>query len=230
MTRVNTARMQGFTLIELLVVMTMLSLIMMGMAGAFRTMAQTETRVDEKLQRTDQMRVVQQFLRHTVSRIDGTLVDLPQRGQGVLFQANADSVQWVGIMPARPGVGGRHFFRLALEDTSGGDKGLVIRYVPWAMQVQFPDWTQAESQVLVNRITQWSVETEGLPRELSQFTGEWPRGWQTTWTAPKAIPQRMRISIADAKGPWPPIILSLFPSANSTSTTSGFVIGGGKEE
>jgi general secretion pathway protein J len=219
MTRVKTARMQGFTLIELLVVMTMLSLIMMGMAGAFRTMAQTETRVDEKLQRTDQMRVVQQFLLHTVSRIDGTLVDLPQRGQGVLFQANADSVQWVGIMPARPGVGGRHFFRLALEDTSGGDKGLVIRYVPWAMQVQFPDWTQAESQVLVNRITQWSVETEGLPRELSQLTGEWPRGWQTTWTAPKAIPQRMRIAIADAKGPWPPIILSV-PQTSSWACNS----------
>jgi general secretion pathway protein J len=132
-------------------------------------------------------------------------------------------------MPARPGVGGRHFFRLALEETSGGDKGLVIRYVPWAMQVQFPDWTQAESQVLVNRITQWSVETEGLPRELSQLNAEWPRGWQTTWTAPKALPQRMRINMTDAKGPWPPIILSLFPSANSTPAFSGFVIGG-KEE
>jgi hypothetical protein len=39
----------------------------------------------------------------------------------------------------------------------------------------------------------------------------------------------MRIAIADAKGPWPPITLSLFPSANSTPTFSGFVIGG-KEE
>jgi hypothetical protein len=39
----------------------------------------------------------------------------------------------------------------------------------------------------------------------------------------------MRINIADAKGPWPPITLSLFPSANSTPTFSGFVIGG-KEE
>jgi general secretion pathway protein J len=47
-------------------------MIMVAMGGAFRTMAQTETRVDEKLQRTDQMRVVQQFFRHTVSRVDGS--------------------------------------------------------------------------------------------------------------------------------------------------------------
>jgi general secretion pathway protein J len=222
-------REQGFTLIELMVVMSMLAMIMVAMGGAFRTMAQTETRVDDKLQRADQMRVVQQFLRHTVSRVDGTLVDIPQRGQGVLFQASPEGVQWVGIMPARPGVGGRHFFRLALEDTAGGDKGLVIRYLPWAMQAQFPDWTQAESQVLVNRVTQWSVETEGLPRELSQLNAEWPRDWQETWTAPKAIPQRMRITLADNKGLWPPMTLSLFPSANSTPVNSGFVIGG-KEE
>jgi general secretion pathway protein J len=224
-----TRRQQGFTLIELMVVMSMLAMIMVAMGGAFRTMAQTETRVDEKLQRADQMRVVQQFLRHTVSRVDGTLVDIPQRGQGVLFQASAEGVQWVGIMPARPGVGGRHFFRLALEDTTGGDKGLVIRYLPWAMQTQFPDWTQAESHVLVNRVTQWSVETEGLPRELSQINAEWPRGWQENWTAPKAIPQRMRITLADHKGLWPPMTLSLFPSANSTPVNSGFVIGGGTE-
>jgi hypothetical protein len=97
-------------------------------------------------------------------------------------------------------VGGRFVFRLALESTTGGDKGVVIRYLPWAMQTQFPDWSQAESQVLVNRVTQWSVETEGLPRELSQLNAEWPRGWQETWTAPKAIPQRMRITLADPMG------------------------------
>jgi len=147
----------------------------------------------------------------------------------VLFQASAEGVQWVGIMPARPGVGGRFVFRLALESTTGGDKGLVIRYLPWAMQTQFPDWSQAESQVLVNRVTQWSVETEGLPRELSQLNAEWPRGWQETWTASKAIPQRMRITLTDYTGLWPPMTLSLFASANSTPVNSGFVIGGGTE-
>lgn len=51
----------GFTLVELLVTMALLSILMLGMASALRTMAQTEERVDTRLTETDEFRVATGF-------------------------------------------------------------------------------------------------------------------------------------------------------------------------
>lgn len=219
---------QGFTLIELLVVMTMLSLIMIGLGQAFRSMGQTEVRVDERLHRMDQMRVVSQFLQTALGRIDATSIANPnvKGGQGVLFQAESDSINWVGIMPARPGVGGRHFFRLAIEDLQGGDRGLVLRYQAWTPVTQFPDWNQAESQVLAPRITGLQIQAEGLPRELSDVNAAWPVGWQAGWPVAKELPQRISLLMQDHQGEWPLITVPLFASVSSVPVSSGFVLGG----
>ena len=60
---------QGFTLVELLVVMTLLSLVMLAMGSALRTTAQTEERIDQRLQRADEMRVANGFLREILGRL-----------------------------------------------------------------------------------------------------------------------------------------------------------------
>ena len=220
----------GFTLIELLVVMTMLALIMVGLGQAFRSMGQTEVRVDERLQRSDQMRVVKHFLQSALTRTDATTYANPdvKGGQGVLFKAEPDSISWVGNMPARPGVGGRHFFRLAIEDLQGGGKGLVLRYQTWTPLAHFPDWNQADTQVLVNRTTDLKIMAEGLPRRLSDAQADWPMGWQAGWPASKELPQRVSVLIQDQQGSWPPINVPLYASVSSAPVSGGFVVGGGR--
>ena len=59
----------GFTLIEVLVVISLLSLLMLAMGSALRTTAQTEERVDQRLQRTDEIRVASGFLRSVLGRV-----------------------------------------------------------------------------------------------------------------------------------------------------------------
>lgn len=229
-TPATTQRQQGFTLIELLVVMTMMSLIMVGLGQAFRSMGQTEVRVDERLQRSDQMRVVHHFLQSALGRLDATTFANPEvkGGQGVLFLADPQSISWVGIMPARPGVGGRHFFRLAVEDLQGGDSGLVLRYQAWTPLNTFPDWNQAETQVLVNRVTGLQIQAEGMPRNLSDAKADWPIGWQAGWPIAKELPQRVSLLVQDKQGPWPPITVSLLASVGSAPVSGGFVTGGGR--
>lgn len=221
---------QGFTLIELLVVMTMLSLIMIGLGQAFRSMGQTEVRVDERLQRSDQMRVVHHFLQSALGRVDATTFANPEikGGKGILFFADPQSISWVGIMPVRPGVGGRHFFRLAVEELQGGESALVLRYQAWTPLATFPDWNQAESQVLVHRMTGLQVQAEGMPRQLSDAKADWPIGWQSGWPTAKELPQRVSLLIQDQQGPWPPITVPLFASVSSDPVFGGFVVGGGR--
>lgn len=223
-------RMQGFTLIELLVVMTMLSMIMVGLSQAFHSMGQTELRIDARLQRNDQIRVVNHFLQSALGRIDATTTVNPdtKENRGILFLAQPQSVSWVGVMPARPGAGGLHFFRLAIEDLQGGGKGLVMRYKAKTAQNTFPEWDQAESQVLAKQVNELQVMAQGLPRKLSDAKADWPQGWQAGWPVAKELPQRLNLRLQDSQGPWPPITINLYPTLSSEPISGGFVVGGSR--
>lgn len=223
-------RMRGFTLIELLVVMTMLSLIMVGTGQAFHSMGQTEQRIDSRLQRNDQIRVVTHFLQSALGRLNATTTVNPntKEKQSAHFLAQPQSISWVGIMPARPGAGGLHFFRLAIEDLHGGGKGLVMRYKAWTAQNTFPDWDQAEAQVLVKQVSELQVMAQGLPRKLSDAKSDWPQSWQAGWPMTKELPQRLSLRLQDSQGPWPPITVTLYPTVSSEPISGGFVSGGSR--
>lgn len=217
----------GFTLIEMLVVMSLLAVIMLGMGSALRAMAQTESRVDERLLRNDQIRVTAHFLSKAIGRIDIIKSSSPATpgGQRIQFSATADRLSWIGIMPARHGAGGRYFFHVQAEETPQGN-ALVLRYAPWSPQAEFPDWAQSDSQVLTPHITRLLIEAEGLPRDLHTTPANWPLGWQVGWPVTEAAPQRIRLTIADDKGTWSPIVIALQATIQSQPGSGGFTIGG----
>ena len=219
----------GFTLIELLVVMTLLSVIMIGLVSALRTMAQTESKIDQRLNRLDEIRVARAFLQQTLSRVSSAVVDAPgATGKRVVpFEAFEDSLTWIGIMPARPDVGGRHFFRLAMEVTGAG-RELVLRFTPWLPDGAIPDWTRADSRVLVTGVQSIRVEAEGLPPRARAATVTWPKGWQTGWPIDDVLPERLRLRLEDAQGEWPEWTLALRPMLQSDGSVSQVVVGGAK--
>lgn len=228
-------RQRGFTLVEILVVMVMLSLLMLGMVSALHSGAQTESKVDARLERQDRVRTISHFLRqvlgHVVER-EWQHPDLPEgeRFRGVL--AAPDSVQWVGIMPARHGVGGPHFFRLAIEEQDGGP-ALVLRYQPWSADGQvlapansFPTWSVAQVRVLARSVTGFHVRAKGDWPTLAVADG-WPQGWQSGWPLRAANPGQLELDITDMDGEWPMLVVALQTSASSTG--GDFVIGGRRD-
>ena len=192
----------GFTLVEILVVMTLMSVIMLALGAAMRTIAQTEERVDQRLQRADEMRVATGFLSSTLGRVSARKSQSPTRigSSLVMFSAAADAVMWVGVMPARYGAGGRYFFRLALEAQRDG-ADLVIRFVPWNGAALFPDWGAAASRVLVQRAS-------GLALDYAQDDGA-SQLWRTDWPDAQTLPGRIRISIRTPAVTWPQIVIAL---------------------
>ena len=223
------AQQQGFTLLELLVVMSLLSIIMVGLGVALRGMAQTENRVDKRIERMGEIRVVRHFLQSTLGRVSGQTIDLRNAPgqQAVPFQATPDSLTWVGILPARPDVGGRHFFRLAMEDGPQGPQ-LILRYAPWNPNFELPDWSTTESRVLVKQVQTFAIQAQGLPPDMNDTRKPWPQGWQEGWPVTDALPERIRLLISDAQGSWPEWVLPLQPSAQSDSNINLVVIGGSR--
>lgn len=208
----------GFTLVEILVVMTLLSVIMLGLGAAMRTIAQTEERVDQRLQRADETRVTASFLGATLGRISARRSQAPTQvgGSVALFSGRPDAVMWVGVMPARYGAGGRYFFRLGLERRA--DRAdLVIRFAPWTAAGAFPDWATTDSRVLVRGVTAMGLD---YGHEAGGV-----QTWQGDWTDPQVLPGRIRISLRTATQDWPQLTIALRQLPAGDNGRGGFSLG-----
>ncbi len=192
----------GFTLVEVLVVISLLSLVMLAMGSALRTTAQTEERVDQRLQRTDEIRVASGFLRDVLGRVSARKTVAPVAlGQNpFIFSGKNRELRWIGIMPARYGAGGRYHFRLALEQHLGG-RALVIRFTPWVDDAALPDWDRAGVYALVTDAIGLSIQYEDAKTE--------PPIWTSQWSSPDSLPQRVMLSVQTAAGPWPELVVAM---------------------
>jgi general secretion pathway protein J len=210
-------RAAGFTLVEVMVALALMSVIMLALGAAMRTMAQSEQRLDQRLQRADEMRVAAGFLGSVLGRVSPRkMAGTPPAGASPFeFAGDADAAMWVGIMPARYGVGGRYFFRLAAEG-AGPDRALVIRFAPWQPGAGFPDWSAAGSRVLVPAVGALRfeyAEPEG--------GGDWLPQWRDT----ERLPTRLRLSMQAAGADWPELVFALRAPPAGTRLGGAFSVG-----
>ncbi|RMW97676.1 prepilin-type N-terminal cleavage/methylation domain-containing protein [Allofranklinella schreckenbergeri] len=206
---------KGFTLLEVLVVTALLSLVMLGLASSFYSLAQTENRVDARLDQSGQVRASMHFLDQVLGRIVARRRPGVQNMQEPLhwFEGQPQSLRWVGIMPARFGAGGRYFFQLTLE---GG--ALVIRFTPWEDQRAFPAPEQMQARVLLSDVTHLAIQYRGEESNTIAWRGQWNRLQQ--------IPSHVMLDIATASVALPSKIV---PLRHTTDAGLAYVpsIGGG---
>ena len=156
-------RSRGFTLVELLVVLTLLSLMVLAMASALRTVAQSQERVDHKLTRIDDYRLAEGLIRDTLGSISARKQarGMDEKASPYLFAGAQDAIAWVGVMPARYGSGGRHFFRLGLESVEGQAR-LVLRFAPWRPTHRWPPSGRARPRASARPWADRSPRAPGL--------------------------------------------------------------------
>ena len=214
-------RQHGFTLVEVLVVMTLLSLVVLALGSALRTTAQTEERVDQRLARNDEIRVVTGFLQSVLGRISA------QKRQGItsadenpfLLNAGPQELTWVGVMPARFGVAGRQFFRLALADMGGG-KALILQFIPMDEPTLPAAWDQAATEILVRDVTAFALQYQDAAQDKPE--------WLSIWSSKDRLPTHVLISMQTANSAWPPLVVPMRPLIASDPSASGVATFGGR--
>lgn len=210
---------RGFTLLEILVALMLMSFIMTGLASSLFSLAQTETRVDRRLEADNRFRAAMHFLDQALGR-----VSYRQR-PGVLnveesqywFDGQEQQVRWVGVMPARYGAGGRYFFQLGVE-SSGGGGNLVIRFAPWSDVPDFPDPANMEGRVLLTDVSQFSLRYRGESSETM--------AWSPQWRRTDFMPSHVMVNAATLEMPLPLKIVALREATGSTFGDSLFSVGG----
>ena len=133
------------------------------------------------------------------------------------FSARPQELIWVGVMPARFGMGGRSYFRLALEAGQGG-QALVLRFAPWDGAARPPDWNAAQSYVIAPVVTSFAMFYEDAWQPVPQWVGAWQRV--------DSLPARVRIELATGTGPWPLWIVPMRALPANQPGAARFTMGG----
>ena len=197
-------RLRGFTLVEVLIALVLLSLLMLALTGALRAMGQTEERVEQRIAVADDYRAAVHFLGDVLGQVSARRFATQQAdapSQTPFFQAAPDALAWIGVMPARHGLGGRHYMRLGVEPGPNGGQ-LVLRYAPWTGAPTFSAWDQAAAQILagLNAGEREIVVAEGVEAGALELRRADPA---TLFAFTAAEGARLAAARAEGQGPEP---------------------------
>lgn len=199
MSRASKRDERGFTLLELLIALAVTAAVVALMFAGFGAMGRSEERNQRVMERSERMLVVSQWL----GRKFDALRLLSRRDGAVFvsfFSGNAAGAIWVAPLPERGDAGGLHVFRATPLRQDSGRIDLSIEAVPYQGALMALDWSAAVRETLLPdvRTLQWHYQ-DGQ-------TGQWTQQWDGSRGR---YPSRVRVEIADERGPWPPLVFSL---------------------
>jgi len=197
--RLLRSRQGGFTLVELILSLTIISIIMVGLLTAMRSFGITDEKLEKRLSQADERRVVSGFLEDVLGqalfRPRSSMAGKPEESS---FLGGPDSLEWIGVMPARHGAGGLHHFRLYWVG-DGRSAALMLAYLPFVGVEVLPDWNIAERRVLVDAVSGFAL----------RYQREDGGAWLNQWRMGPDSGQLGRVGVALAAGgaEWPLLVV-----------------------
>lgn len=189
---------RGFTLIEVVIALTLVAVILAGLVSALVSFGKTSTRLEERTLVSDDVRLVHAFLEQSLGAAAPRVRVRPDDAVPVSwFQGAATELEWLGLMPARHGVGGLYHLRLGVERGAGNRRRLMLYYLAFAGDDPPPDWSAAQSHLLLDGVTGFDLAYRALDDD------EWRAEWRDT----EVLPARVKMGLAVRGQSWPELIV-----------------------
>lgn len=194
-------RARGFTLLEMLVSTALLALLVTLAYGSLRVAVQASRSGEALIERTEELRTVQTFLRRQLSQVMMSVYNIhPQSGGEIRFEGSAEAVQFVAPMPGYLSNGGAHVQRFELVS---GDNGLQLQFRfaqlnGWDPEAGFP--SDIEPVVLIDGINTGRFEFRRLDAEGQ--LADWSEFWDEPWQLPLLVRLDLQFEADDPRR-WP---------------------------
>ena len=189
---------EGFTLVEVIIALTLMSMIMLALVGAFRVFAESGGRIQSRSTALDEYVLVPAFLGRVLSSATTEARRVESNNAALWFQGASAELQWLGIMPARYGMGGLSHFKLAVSKADQGGE-LKVQILPFVGSDQQPDWDQAESEVMVRDVVRFELAYRALSGEE----------WRQAWGDMPGLPGWVSVRLETVSGHWPLMIFRI---------------------
>lgn len=219
-------RARGFTLIEILLAIMLLAMLLGGAYAGIRTVTRATRAGQAEIDRTNKLRVTQEFLRRELSQTLALAYDKDTAGKLTVFAGKSDQIVFVAPMPGYLGHGGPYVQQLAIE-RDGRTRKLTFRHM------MFNGYTKdghdkvdkAEPVILIENIDDAAFEYRGL--DDTGKLGDWGDEWKRNGAAPQLVRLKLRFT-RESHQTWPELTIPVMldPSAASAGPTVGFGPGG----
>jgi general secretion pathway protein J len=217
---------RGFTLLEVLLAITLLAMLLAGAYAGIRTATRASRAGQAQIDRTNKLRVTQEFLRRELSQTLALPFDKDASGNLTVFEGKPDRAVFVGPMPGFLGHGGAYVQQLQIEN-DGGTRKLTFRHMLLNGYTKdgHDKVDSVEPVVLLEGIDDAQFEYRGLD-ETGKF-GDWDDEWKRSGVAPQLI--RLKLGFRrDQHQTWPELTIAVMldPTAAGSGATIGFGPGG----
>ncbi|MGN6520634.1 MAG: prepilin-type N-terminal cleavage/methylation domain-containing protein [Dokdonella sp.] len=208
----------GFTLLEVMLAIMLLALLLAGSYGAIRTSVHAMHSGESAIDRTNRMRVAQEFMRHQISRI----MPLPfARDEGsnsnLVFEGRHDFIRFVAPMPGYLSKGGPYVQTLVFK---GGRNGRQLLFTNDMLNGFDLDAKSGnEPSLLLDQIDEGHFEFRTLD-ENGELTD-----WSDDWEDPGITPVMVRIVVRmrpEARVEFPVMDIPLMLDAGSARRQQPF--------
>jgi general secretion pathway protein J len=217
MSRAAMQRVTGFTLIEVLSSLVLLALLLIGVYSGLRTAVHSVRSGTAAIERIDQIRSAEQFLRRELMQSMILPIGHKTTGENVYFQGSAHEMRYVAPLPGYLGKLGPQLQSLELVDDDHGDSRLV-----WSFALLPPDGRPPQvlgnPQILLDHIRGGSFSYRGIDVQGRAVP------WSKIWMDGRMLPLLVRIELQpQGNYGWPLLQVPLrVNSANSRATSVSF--------
>jgi len=196
-------RAAGFTLLEVLAALVLLALLLVGVYSGIRTAAHSVRSGTASIERLDQIRSTQQFLRRELAQSLAQPIGHTDQGEPIFFVGTAHEMRYVAPLPGYLGKLGPQLQRLQLVDD--GHEGLRLEL---SLVLLPPDGKPpqplGEPQVLLDHIRDGGFNYRGIDARGAAVP------WAPTWADGRLLPQLVSITLRSRDGAdWPQLDVPL---------------------
>ena len=198
-----TPNQRGFTLLEMMIAFTLISLLFLALFSSFNTIGRGWDTAERKLLKTEDMRLISEFLR---SQLSQTMVVRIQGDSGpeYAFEGADYYVRYAAPLQPLQHNGGVYLIELAVNIDDKGRK-LEMRYAPYRPEMNWDDALSGVEPVLVYGGLR-SVRFEYF---AADSINDDPR-WQPDWLDKPVYPLLLKMVLENEDGSfWPELVIDL---------------------
>ena len=181
-------RAAGFTLLEVLAALVLLALLLVGVYSGIRTATHSVRSGTAAIERIDQVRSAQQFLRRELAQSLTQPISHTDHGEPIYFEGSAHEMRYVAPLPGYLGKLGPQLQRLQLVDDGHGGLRLELSLALLPPDGQ-PPQPLGEPQVLLDHIKAGSFTYRGVDRQGAALP------WSPAWADGRLLPQLVRVEL-----------------------------------
>jgi general secretion pathway protein J len=167
---------KGFTLLEVMLAIMLLALLLTGTYGAIRTAVRAMHSGEAAIDRTNRLRVAQEFMRRQISHaMPLSFGQDESTNTSFVFDGDHDFIRFVAPMPGYLSKGGPYVQTIEFSGNRSGGKQLLFHNAMlngFDLEAKDPD---AEPAILLDQIEDGHFEFRTLDEEglLTDWSDEW---------------------------------------------------------